>query len=157
MDYWIFIFRCFHLGGQSTNDNILRKCGVFIGIWKNQKNDFFNYRKMKKSKKIFLNYWKMKKSKKAFLNFWFLDVSTSEVCKQMTTYWENVGYLFEYEKIKKIFFVLLENHDQRQWGGQPTSLYPWVCLYLFFSRWMDTPLVSRTRCLPAPSTVLCQH
>ena len=54
---------------------------------------------MKKSKNEFLNYWKMKKSKNAFLNFLFLDVSTSEVCQQMTTYCENVGYLLEYKKI----------------------------------------------------------
>ena len=47
---WIIeflIFRCFHLGGSTTNDNILRKCWVFIGIWKNQ-NEFLNYWKMKK-------------------------------------------------------------------------------------------------------------
>ena len=37
------IFRCFHLGGSSTNDKILRKCWVFIRIWKNPKNEFLNY------------------------------------------------------------------------------------------------------------------
>ena len=38
-EFWIF--RCFHLGGLSTNDNILRKCWVFIWIWKYQKNIFW--------------------------------------------------------------------------------------------------------------------
>ena len=52
INYWIF--RCFHLGGSSTNDNILRKCWVFIGIWKNQKNNFWIIRKWKNEK---MNYW----------------------------------------------------------------------------------------------------
>ena len=62
---------------------------------------------MKKSKNEILNYWKKKKIKKWIIEF--LDVSTSEVRQQMTTYWENVGYLLKYEKIKKIIFELLEN------------------------------------------------
>ena len=31
------IFRCCHNGGLSRNDNIIRKCKVFIVIWKNKK------------------------------------------------------------------------------------------------------------------------
>ena len=56
----------------------------------------------------------MKKPKNAFLNFKFLDVSTSEVCQQMTTYWENVWYLLEYEKIKKCIFELSENEKMKK-------------------------------------------
>ena len=56
----------------------------------------------------------MKKSKNAFFNFWFWDVSTSAGCQQMTTYWENVGYLLEYEKIKKWIFELLENEKMKK-------------------------------------------
>ena len=72
------IFRCVHLGGLSTNDSILRKCWVFIGIWKKSKNDFFNYWKMKKSK---TNFWIIGKWKNQKMHFWIFRLKPLSVSR----------------------------------------------------------------------------
>ncbi len=72
----------------------------------------------------------------------------------MTTYKENVGYLLEYEKIKKMIFELLENHYQRKWGEQPTSLYPCVCLDTSpHDGWIPPQYLKLSSCQPPRQSV----
>ena len=70
---WInefLIFRCFHLGGSSTNDNILRKCWVFIGICKKWKKWIFELLENEKIKKLIFELLENEKNKKKeLLNF----------------------------------------------------------------------------------------
>ena len=69
------------------------------------------------------------------MNFLFLDVSTSEVHQQMTIYWENVGYLLEYEKIKKNIFELLENEKIEKWIFElleKEKIKKWIIEFLIF-------------------------
>ena len=57
--------------------------GYLLEYEKNKKNDFLNYWKIKKSK---INFELLEKEKIKKWIIEFLDVSTSEVCQQMTTY-----------------------------------------------------------------------
>ena len=106
------IFRCFHLGGQSANDKLLRKCWVFIEILNN--------------KNIIIDFF-IKKNQ--VFNAWFFMINNSFfITKKWLYFSQTRPYIYRFSG------MVPEGPPNRKYMGNGTHLLKLIALFMYGDR-----------------------